>query len=187
MSYPGLSPGHNSALCVVCFVPWHRGPPPGCTGAPAEEYNRERNDAPSVTVARGLQARASFSCNLGGTPSRWRKKIMVFRAPPQARWRFLGIFHNGGSRASPSASPRQVVSVLLDSLASIWRRLSPDSDKRLAGASAQLFTESCSSKTSSNRGGGGGFYSYSMIDPGRLRLSQGGHSSLTRVRAARAE
>ncbi len=43
----------------------------------------------------------------------------------------IETFHNG---ASPAHGLRiTILTGLLDSLASIWQRLSPDSDKRLAG------------------------------------------------------
>ena len=46
----------------------------------------------------------------------------------------LGTFHNRGPRASPAHGLRiTILTGLLDRVASIWRRLSPDSDERLAG------------------------------------------------------
>ena len=46
----------------------------------------------------------------------------------------LGTFHNGGSRASPAHGLGiNILTGLLDSLASIWPRLSPDSGEWLAG------------------------------------------------------
>jgi len=44
-------------------------------------------------------------------------------------------FHNGGSSSRPAQGLGiTILTVLLDSLASIWPRLSPDSDKRLTHA-----------------------------------------------------
>jgi len=46
----------------------------------------------------------------------------------------LGTFHDGGSRASPAHGLGiNILTGLLDSLASIWPRLSPDSGEWLAG------------------------------------------------------
>jgi hypothetical protein len=45
-----------------------------------------------------------------------------------------GTFHNRESRASPVQGLRiTMLAGPLDSLASVWPRLSPDSDERLAG------------------------------------------------------
>ena len=73
--------------------------PPCCgPGASADEYNRDRNDAPFVTVARRRRSSTRSlslpSCGgLGVTPAAGElffeaKNTMVFRGLPQDCWRF---------------------------------------------------------------------------------------------------